>query len=222
MEFFWLNRQDNKELILFFNGWGMDQHPVQHIECSSYDVLEFHDYSSQELSLDLPELVKTYDSVSLIAWSLGVWAAAEFLSGRKMNISRGIAINGTTEPVSIKYGISPNVFQGTIDNWSDTARGSFNRRMCKDKNILDFFTDNYPDRSAVSQKEELVSLQSRIESSNIEPSFFDTAVIGIKDKIFPSDSQQAFWKKHSVYAQLVPAPHYFFNDIIDWRVILGL
>ena len=223
MLYHWLNKQNNSELILFFNGWGMDHNPVKHIDCSSFDVLEFHDYTSPDLVFDLAELANNYDSVYLVAWSLGVWAAAEILSNSEIQFKRAIAINGTVAPISDNYGLSPDVFQGTIDNWSEKSRFAFNRRMCRERDELDFFVSNSPDRSIESQKLELSALQDRIIHNDLSGSIsFDLAVIGMYDKIFLPERQQQFWDGNAVESQILPAGHYFFKNVPDWRIILGL
>ena len=223
MNYCWLNKQANKELILFFNGWGVDSAPVKHINCNEFDVLELHDYTSTGLDFDLAELAGQYDAVYLIAWSLGVWAAAELLPACEINLTRAIAVNGTTCPISEQYGISPEVFQGTIDNWTEKSRFSFNRRMCRERQELDFLDSNISDRSLESQKSELVALQERIiNNENLVSMHFDLAVISMFDKIFLPDRQQAFWDGIAVESQVLPTGHYLFMQIPDWSDILGL
>ena len=42
MKYKWLNNVKNKKLIIFFNGWGMDENVVKHLDCEDYDVLMFY------------------------------------------------------------------------------------------------------------------------------------------------------------------------------------
>ena len=53
MEYKWLNRKNNSKLIVFFNGWGMDENIVAHLEFDEYDVLMFYDYKVNTCSLFL-------------------------------------------------------------------------------------------------------------------------------------------------------------------------
>ena len=47
MEINWLKRTGSREIVLFFNGWGMDQRAVSHVE-GEMDVCEVHDYRDIE------------------------------------------------------------------------------------------------------------------------------------------------------------------------------
>ena len=224
MNYSWLNKQNNSNLILFFNGWGMSPAIVEHMNCGSYDVLEFHDYTSPHLDFDLKEIVSSYDSVSLIAWSLGVWAAAELLSDSDISIKHAVAVNGTLEPISDEYGLSPDIFQGTIDNWSEKSQFAFNRRMCRDKKEMELVLANQSARSIESQKEELIALKQRIENNNDISVFlpFNIALVSIYDKIFLPERQQNYWDRNAVDSQLFPAVHYLFLNFSDWSHILGI
>ena len=39
MKLNWLNKKNNKKLIIFFNGWGMDDSAIVHLSPEDYDVL---------------------------------------------------------------------------------------------------------------------------------------------------------------------------------------
>ena len=36
MEYKWLSQKNNNKLIIFFNGWGMDEFPVKHLASDDY------------------------------------------------------------------------------------------------------------------------------------------------------------------------------------------
>jgi len=38
MKHLWLNKKNNENLIVFFNGWGMDEKIVSHLDYENYDV----------------------------------------------------------------------------------------------------------------------------------------------------------------------------------------
>ena len=45
MKYKWLNLKNNQKLIIFFNGWGMDEGVVKHLDCEGYDILMFYNYN---------------------------------------------------------------------------------------------------------------------------------------------------------------------------------
>ena len=86
--------------------------------------------------LCFPEM-KTYDKITLIGWSFGVWAA-EYLSsktGIKPNVT--IAVNGTPIPADDQYGIPLNVFEGTLNNITEENIEKFYLRMFGDKKSIE-------------------------------------------------------------------------------------
>jgi biotin synthesis protein BioG len=125
MKKLWINKKNNPDLLLFFNGWGMDEKPFNHLAVDNdLDILMVYDYTTLD---DVKEL-DAYKTVHLVAWSLGVFAAAKVLAGKKF--ASAVAINGTLKPIDEGEGIAPAIFQGTIDLWSEASRMKFNRRMC--------------------------------------------------------------------------------------------
>lgn len=43
MNITWLEKKDSDSLIIFFNGWGMDEHSISHLKNDEYDILMFND-----------------------------------------------------------------------------------------------------------------------------------------------------------------------------------
>ena len=44
MEYQWLNKkEENNKLIVFFNGWAMNETPVSHLAFEDYDILMLFD-----------------------------------------------------------------------------------------------------------------------------------------------------------------------------------
>ena len=68
----WLNFDDkNKELIVFFNGWGFDEDVVRTLDAKDFDVIVIYDY--QNLDFDFSHInFKKYEKKHLICWSMGV------------------------------------------------------------------------------------------------------------------------------------------------------
>ena len=54
MQHFWLNKQENnKKLIVFFNGWGMNETPIQHLKTDDFDILMLNDYRNLEFDFTM-------------------------------------------------------------------------------------------------------------------------------------------------------------------------
>ena len=90
MKYKWLNKNNNSKLILFFNGWGMDECVVNHLKTDDYDVLMFYDYNSIETDFNF-KAINLYKTKHLVAWSMGVMIASLF----EVDYTSKTAINGT-------------------------------------------------------------------------------------------------------------------------------
>ena len=210
----WITKENSAELILFFNGWGMDEKPFEHLTVpDGFDILMAYDYTELE---PLTEEIKSYSKVHLVAWSLGVYAAAEVLQG--IEFASATAINGTLKPIDADEGIAPAIFQGTIDSWSEVAALKFNRRMCGKYNKE--FKVSAPDRSVDGQKNELIALSKRIESKPQPNNIFQQAVIGVGDRIFLRDAQEEHWQHARIHLRIIDEPHYFFPALKNWKDLL--
>lgn len=69
-------KNNQKHLLLFFAGWGMDETPFLTIHPTDKDWMICYDYRSLAFDTDLLE---TYSQITLIAWSMGVWAASQIM-----------------------------------------------------------------------------------------------------------------------------------------------
>jgi len=213
MKKLWINKKNNSELLLFFNGWGMDEKPFSHLAVDNdLDIMMVYDYTTLE---DIAEL-NDYRTVHLAAWSLGVFAAAKVLAGKEF--ASAVAINGTLKPIDEGEGIAPAVFQGTIDSWSEASRMKFNRRMCGVH--AKHFTANASERSIESQKSELIALQELITNSPVPENIFQQAIISASDKIFLMHAQEKHWQNNRIPIKVFDEPHYFFPEIKSWKEML--
>ncbi len=194
-----LHRAGNGKLLLFFNGWGMDDTLFSAWPVPEFDVMTVCDYTEKT---PLPEL-SGYAELHLAAWSLGVRAAAEALAGTPYRFATATAFNGTLRPVDAEYGIDPAVFAGTVENWGDErARDRFFRRLAGNAEF------NRPARSWESQRDELAALERRFSAEPVPPNPFRTAWIGGRDRIIPAAAQSRFWSSQGVEIVEVPgAPH---------------
>ena len=212
MQFNWLNQQNNPSLILFFNGWGMDACAVSSLACDGFDLLEINDYSTPT---PLPAF-QEYDQTILIAWSLGLIAAAQ--SGIKADLA--IAVNGTLRPIDDRLGIPPAIFQGTIDNWHERGRNKFNRRMCGDRETLAHFSRTPPARSIEAQQQELIAIRNNVKTQPEPTNIFDIAIISSGDRIVPPAAQNAYWTEQQTAFITLDAPHYLFNRWHSWKELI--
>ena len=204
-------REKNNQLVVLYGGWGTDENVFTPLCNDEFDFILFYNYSADE-ALVLPEM-KTYEKITLIGWSLGVWAA-EYLSpktGIKPNLT--IAVNGTPIPADNQYGIPLNVFEGTLNNITSENIEKFYLRMFGDKKNYLKNIDRIPHRTIKSLHDELRWLYNRIMEQN-EPGFkWDYAVTSELDRVFPSKNLNGYWEKEINTKHITLAlPHYFFHN----------
>ncbi|MEI8247706.1 MAG: pimeloyl-ACP methyl esterase BioG family protein [Lentisphaerota bacterium] len=218
----WINWSGSADLLIFFNGWGMDARPFSRLDSSKLDVLMFYDYSSLNMHCDITALTGEYSKCHLAAWSLGVWAAACALSDRQIQFTSATAINGTLQPVDAENGIAPEIFQGTIDSWNAVTRRKFYRRMCVSLETAAAFYALEPERDADSQKQELTAIQQLVLQRSPLPcnNLFKRAVIGREDRIFPVAAQEKAWNAAGAPCKITAAPHYPFSGLRHWKELI--
>ncbi len=213
-------REKNSTLIVIYGGWGTDENVFLPLYTEDSDIILFYNYSADE-ALVLPEM-KTYEKVTLIGWSMGVWAA-EYLSpktGIKADVT--IAVNGTPIPADDHYGIPLNELEATLNNISEGNMENFYIRMFGDRRSYKKNIDRVPVRSVNSLHQELRWLYNRIMEQK-EPGFrWDYAVISSRDKIFPSKNLIGYWKKEKKTKQIIlPVSHYCFHEWNSYNDFIG-
>jgi len=211
-----LNKKHNKKIIVFFNGWGMDYRAITHIPNSDFDIVMLNEFF--DLHLDLSQLLK-YDEIYVVAWSLGVWVANFWLIESGIKPTKTIAINGTLKPIDASFGIAPEAFQGTIDNWNESNRMKFQLRMFKDRKLFSSNLNKLPIRSINEQKQVLEILQSKIIENNVLDYSWDKVFIGSDDLIFLTENQIIFWNNKASVIKL-PMPHFPFLTLNTWEKII--
>ncbi len=204
-------REKNDSLIVLYGGWGTDENVFTPLCTDDFDFILFYNYSADE-ALILPE-TKTYRSITLIGWSLGVWAA-EYLSPRTgIHPDLTIAVNGTPIPADNHYGIPLNIFEGTLNNITPENMNKFYLRMFGDKKTFLRNCDRIPHRSVKSLNDELRWLYNRIMEQNESAFKWDYAVTSEIDRVFPVRSLNDYWEKKTETKHIVlPLPHYFFHE----------
>ena len=181
MKYKWLNINQNNKVIVFFNGWGMDESVVHHLEFSNYDVLMFYDYNNLDTNFDFNSLDK-YKNKSLIAWSMGVMVATLF----NQKYTSATAINGTLKPIDNKFGIPQKIYDLTIKGFNEKGAQRFIKSMFNENIKLPQIS-----RDIENQKSELSALKNYTANSNFK---YNRIILSDNDKIIPTKNQIAFWR----------------------------
>ncbi|MBN2669862.1 MAG: DUF452 family protein [Bacteroidales bacterium] len=217
MPYKWIAKNQSDKLIVFFNGWGMDERVIEHMDTSGMDILMFYKYSQSEaFSL---EKIQSYKSRYLVAYSLGVFMACEWLSRHKISFDYSIAINGTIFPIDHEKGISEAIYEGTHDYLSEESLRKFNRRMFSDRNELERFNLIKSSFTIEQLKNELNFIKTCYKKQEQWHCLFDKAYIGLQDQIFLPDRQRKAWEgTHTEEHQWSHFPWFKFES---WKAILN-
>lgn len=208
-------KNNQKHLLLFFAGWGMDETPFLHIHPTEYDWMICYDYRSLEFDV---ALIQAYSEITLIAWSMGVWAASQVMKQcPSLPVSQSIAINGTLYPIHETKGITPSVFEGTLQGLNEQTLLKFQRRMCDSAADYKVFQTIAPTRPVEELKEELAAIRQQYLSSAPSDFTWQKAMIGKNDRIFLPDNQWLAWRNRVDSLIQVEAAHYqkeLFDNVI--------
>lgn len=204
-------RPENDELVVLYGSWGSDENVFTPLCNDDFDFILFYNYSADE-PLVLPEM-KTYRKITIIGWSLGVWAAEYLLPKTGIIPDLTIAVNGTPIPADDNYGIPLKVFEGTLNNITEENMDKFYFRMFGDKKTYQLNSSRIPHRNIKSLHDELRWLYNRMMEQT-EPGFrWDYAVTSEIDRVFPSQNVNSYWSRQiSTKHIILPMPHYFFHN----------
>lgn len=220
MKTVFLKRENTPALRIFFNGWSRDAHCAAGWT-SDCDVLEVHDYTELDPA-GFFKLLEPYSELHLAAWSLGVWAAAKIFEKASVRPDSAVAVNGTLIPVHAEYGIAPEIFDGTIAHWEDSAaRERFLRRMAGTGAAA--LRMPRPERSPEDQERELAAIRHCSAESAVPRNIYQTAVAGKRDRIIPFAAQRNFWETETAVSfHELDLPHYPFDGITSWEEVFRL
>lgn len=202
----------NQNLLIFFNGFGLDLAPFTMIDNISYSILHINKYD-KNLDFDkILDISQRYEKKILLSFSLGVYFAGLFLGKYQVDFVEKIAINGTLMPINTEFGIDPKMYDMTIDLFNEKGQLSFYKNMFNNKKEFEIFLSNKPNRNFEEQKKELIAIKSIIkQNSNIlSQEFFTKVFISKNDRIIPTKSQINFWKKY-LAIESGHFPFYVFN-----------
>ncbi len=221
MKTFISRREKNNRLVVVYGGWGTDENVFIPLCKDDFDFILFYNYSADQAFV-LPEM-KIYEKVTVIGWSLGVWAAEYLAAATGIKPDVTIAVNGTPIPADDKYGIPLSEFEATLNNISEENMEAFYIKMFGDRKTYLTNINRVPVRPVKSLHDEMRWLYNRIMEQK-EPGFrWNYAVISSKDKIFPTKNLLGYWRKQQETKKIVlPLSHYLFHkwdsysDFIDY------
>lgn len=207
MKQLFLKKEGNPGLLLFFAGWGADEHLFASPVAEGYDCMLCYDYASPAFEA---AGLAGYRSIRLLGWSMGVWAAAEALASLALPYEKKIAVNGTPFPINDAYGIPVAIFEGTLKGFSDATLARFRRRMCGSAEACKCFLAHAPRRSSENLQEELTALERRVTAHPDKGRAlqWDEAWTGSNDRIFPPDNQVRAWNETGTPTVILPMAHY--------------
>ena len=211
MQQIFLQQQHSKNLVLIFLGYGQDKNPFNSLNTVTRDDIAIV-YDYQDLSFD-ESLYQEYESITLIAWSMGVMIAPIVLSNTA-KLFKKIALNGTVQGIDDTLGIPPSLWQATIDSLTEQTYLKFVRRMCSDTSLYEEYLQNKPQRALESFKSELISLQAIAKQRKQNNFEYDLAIVGNKDKIIAPKNQLLSWSNSLVYIKQTEIAHYSLETFI--------
>lgn len=218
MKHTWLHKKKTASLIIFCNGWGMDEYPVRFLQSDQYDVLMLYEYSSLVSDIDLQQLFIDYKDVMLVSWSMGVWAGQQLFAACKDAFTIAIAINGTLCPIDDQYGIPEKTVHATLQNFDEKGRMKFYYRMFRDRELYADFISQQPRRSVADQKKELTALLETAVCTAEEEPVYTTAIVAGRDLIMPTKNQLQFWQEKRV--KRVDGSHFLFYSYDSWDELI--
>ncbi|MCW9710387.1 DUF452 family protein [Avibacterium sp. 21-586] len=215
---------NNPNLIIYFAGWGTPASVVSHLALpENTDLLLCYDYQDLALNVDL----SAYSQIRVVAWSMGVWVANQVIG--QMPLVSATAINGTGKPCDDEMGIPQAVFIGTLEQLDERNLAKFQRRMCGDSATFEQYNQLAGQRDWQQVRSELSELYQSIQQDNGKSLNWTKAIIGEKDRIFPSQNQLNFWQTYATeqkqsavqnctefVLQTLPLAHYPFAQFRTW------
>lgn len=218
MQLTWVIKNNSDRLIIFFNGWSLDENIVKHLTTAKFDVLMFNDYSDLEISPETLEKINSYAEVNIIAWSFGVWACGNVINNFK-NLKSAIAINGTLIPIDNALGIAEKIFNLTLTHLSEENYVRFFKNMFAGEADLSKIST----RSIENKKTELEQIQKLSAEKNCAQNarLFNKIFIGENDKIISAKNQANFWSETNVRIIKNEGGHYIFDLFKTWDEILN-
>lgn len=179
MNYKWLNKKNSDKLIIFFNGWGMDETIVSHLGCEDYDVVVFYNYNNLDCNINF----STYKEKHIVAWSMGVMIATLFDFGE---LKSSTAICGTPLAIDDNYGIPERIYNLTIRGFSENSSQKFMERMFIKQPEIKTFSNRTFD-SKFSELKQMLTYKPNLDFK------YTKAIVADTDKIIPTKNQLNYW-----------------------------
>ena len=238
MEYYWLNKSNCENLIIFFCGWSFDYKPFERLSCQNYDVICIYDYENinnvynrltiQPLNpsvknlfpYSLISLFPKYRTSTLITWSMGVYVAY-LLKDILPKFDTKIAITGTPYPIHDECGIPVKTFDLTLKYVDTGLQGKFQKNLFKTPEEYEKYIKTPVKRTIENQKAELIALNDFIKNKKIGyEKFYDCAIISDTDKIIPTRNQKNCWEKFGTPYKILDSGHFPFFNFNSWEDII--
>lgn len=208
MKQYFLKQNNTQSINLIFLGYGQDELPFGYLkEFSKEDLMLIYDYTDSSFN---KELLKSYSSINLIAWSMGVMIAPLVLKEHNLltKVKSSYAINGSPEGIDDELGISKSIWMATIESLSQSSVQKFYRRMCLDASVYEEYIRTKPNRDLQSLRAELLSIISLAKETPVSGFNYTLAYIGLKDKIINPKCMQKSFELKGTSVKLTDTPHY--------------
>lgn len=214
-----LHKENTGRLIIIFAGWSTDPDFYRHIAVAGWDVMIVFDYSDSDFPY---HIFDEYSTVTLFAWSLGVFMASITLPFDRLSLA--VAVNGTETPVDDEKGIPAEIYKATAFTLNERNLKKFRMRMCGNHyqdlvNAGRFATQEDPEEKvdAIAKlQKQLDYVETKSKDNSDGHSYWHRVYISSNDRIFPSSSQKKAWDSHESRPEIInlDEPHYVDLDVI--------
>ncbi len=201
MKQLFIKHNGNPRLLLIFAGWAMDHRPFIDVRCSGYDIAVVWDYRNDNLDINA---FSTYSEVTVMAWSMGVWAASRIIPQSELPVTLTIAVNGSYAPVDDRKGIPTDIYNATLNALTPASLTKFYRRMAGNADNYARFAEMLPQRQADELADELRHIADVGPASGHMRC--DNALISTHDDIFTASNLREAWCGNSEIIE-IGAPH---------------
>ena len=188
-------------------GWGMGQEPFRAQFSDDQDCFLCFDYQD----LTLPDLgwINEYETVDLLAWSMGVWVAARALAPYRDRFVTRTALAGTLHPIDDRRGIPVAAWMEMEEHLDAAMLKRFYASMFDDDQQRQYFLNHQPHRSLASLQEELIALRTHIKTADPLHDIFTRRIVTRRDRVFPPRNQLRAWGKRN--CDIHAWPHFPFS-----------
>jgi len=183
-------------LIVFYNGWGMDASSVEQMQLE-----EGYDLCVVNFPYKTPIISEKYEKVIAIGYSFGAY----YLAKSDLKANQYIAINGSHEMIG-KCGINQKIFDSTLENLSLSTLNLFYANMS--------WKNPQTNKSFDQIKAELAYFKEHYQAIDFS---YDFAYLSRKDRITPAKKLA----KSFTHYQCIETGHYPFDEMKKWSDFIG-